>query len=245
MIRFRIHFFSVAVAILFTGCNPIYQSTNVKYKGYSIQKYAADSSLQLMLKPYSDSVNGSMNIVIAKLAHEVEKKQPEGTLGNLMADGMKIMGEKYYGVAIDAAFINSGGVRLQALPAGNITRGKVFELMPFDNIIILQKLKGSVLQEFLNEVAKGGGWPVSGLTMQIKDKKAVNVMIGNQPLNLNSTYTIANSDYIAGSIEVLKPLPQINNGSLLRDALLDYFSSFTKAGKEISVQIQNRITNAQ
>lgn len=245
MARFRIYILITAASFFLTNCSPVYQSTNVTYNGYSIQKYAADSSLVALLKPYSDSVNNSMNIVIARLAHEVEKKSPEGTLGNLMADGMKIMGEKYYGVTIDAAFINSGGVRLQGLPAGNITRGKVFELMPFDNIIILQKLTGAVLQEFLDDIAGKGGWPVSGISMQIKDKKAINVMVGGKPLDLNATYTIANSDYIANSTEMLKSIPQINNGSLVRDALLDYFSSFTKAGKEISVQLQNRMTNAQ
>lgn len=54
------------------------------------------------------------------------------------------------------------------MPKGDVTRGRIFEIMPFDNLLILQKLKGTVLQEFLDIIATDGGWPVAGITMQIK-----------------------------------------------------------------------------
>jgi 2',3'-cyclic-nucleotide 2'-phosphodiesterase (5'-nucleotidase family) len=241
-------FFYLYCAFVLIGCNPVYKTTKVEYVDYNVQQKQPDSSIISFLKPYADSVNNSMNVVIATLANDVDKKQPESTLGNLMADGMKMMAEKYYNMQVDAALINFGGIRLPSLKAGNITRGKVFELMPFDNIIILQKLKGDVLQQFLDHIAGRGGWPVAGITMQIKEKKAVNVMVNNQPIDLNKTYTIANSDYIANggdNCEMLIKVPQINKGYLLRDALIDYFNSFAKEGKTISVQLQNRVTNAQ
>jgi 2',3'-cyclic-nucleotide 2'-phosphodiesterase (5'-nucleotidase family) len=241
-------FFYILSAIVFFSCNPVYKASKVEYADYSVQQKQPDSSFLLFLKPYADSVNNSMNVVIATLAHDVDKKQPESTLGNLMADGMKVMAEKYYHTTIDAAFINFGGVRLNFLKAGNITRGKVFELMPFDNVIVLQQVKGDGLQQLLDHIAGRGGWPVAGITMQIKEKKAVNVIINNQPIDFNKTYTIANSDYIANggdNCEMLMKVPQINKGFLLRDALIDYFSSFAKDGKTMTVQLQNRITNAQ
>ncbi len=240
--------FYLLIAVTFFSCNPVYKTSKVEYLDYNVQQKYPDSSIISFLQPYADSVNSSMNIVIAKLADDLEKKQPESTLGNLMADGMKVMAEKYYAVPVDAAFINFGGIRLPILKAGDITRGKVFELMPFDNIIILQKLKGDVLQQLLDHVAGRGGWPVAGISMQIKEKKAINVMINNQSIDLNKVYTIANSDYIANggdNCEMLISVPQINKGFLLRDALIDYFSMFTKDGKVISIQLQNRITNAQ
>ena len=43
--------------------------------------------------------------------------------------------------------MNHGGIR-SYIPKGNITTGKIFELMPFDNLIVLQEVKGSVLQQF-------------------------------------------------------------------------------------------------
>jgi len=179
---------------------------------------------------------------------ELEKKQPEGTLGNIMADAMLAMAEKKYDTHVDAAFINHGGIRLPSIPAGNITRGKIFELAPFDNVLILQKLSGKVVQEFLDHVAGRGGWPCAGISMQIKNKKAVNVVIGGVPIDTLAIYTIANNDYVANGGDdcvMLKTIPQINNGYLFRDAVIDYFTRFTTEGRKLSVKIENRVTNAE
>jgi 2',3'-cyclic-nucleotide 2'-phosphodiesterase (5'-nucleotidase family) len=245
--RFFQYSFSLAFVILM-ACNPVYRAGTVEYKGYPVQSEQKDAALQAMLQPYADSVNSSMNAVIAQLAVDIDKRQPESTIGNLMADAMKAMGEKYYQTTIDAAFVNYGGIRIPSVKAGALTRGKVFEMMPFDNIIVLQKLKGTVLKEFLDHIAGRGGWPVAGLTMQIKNRKAENILIAGKPLDLNAVYTIANSDYVTNGGDdcaMLRPIPAINNGSLFRNALLDYFSSFAKDGKQISMTIQNRVTNAQ
>lgn len=248
MRKLTTHYSLVILLIIFYSCNPVYRTSSVQYKGYQVEGQQKDQSIQQFLQPYSDSVNGSMNTVLGQLAVDLDKRQPEGTLGNFMADAMKVMAEKYYKTTIDAAFINYGGIRLNGIKAGPITRGRIFELMPFDNIIILQKIKGLVLQEFLDHVAGRGGWPVAGIIMQIKDKKAVNVMIDGKPLDQNMTYTIANSDYVANggdNCEMLKTIPQINNGFLLRDALIEYVHSITQKGQSITATIQNRVTNAQ
>jgi 2',3'-cyclic-nucleotide 2'-phosphodiesterase (5'-nucleotidase family) len=238
----------IILLIISFSCNPVYKSSSVQYIDYQVDGQRKDSSVQKLLQPYADSVNGSMNTVLGQLAVDLDKRQPEGNLGNFMADAMKAMAEKYYQTTVDAAFINYGGIRLNGIKAGAITRGKIFELMPFDNIIILQKIKGSVLQQFLDHIVGRGGWPVAGITMQIKDKKAVNVMIGGKIIDPNMIYTIANSDYVANggdNSDMLKTIPQINNGFLLRDALIEYVQSLTQKGQPITATIQNRVTNAQ
>ena len=237
--------------IIITGlsCNTIYQSQSLQYKTYRINDgQQKDSSLLNFLQPYSSTVNKTMNDVIGVAAISLEKKQPEGGLGNFMADAFLIMAAEKYNTKVDVAFVNSGGVRLNQLPAGNITTGKIFELMPFDNLLILQKVKGDVLQQVLDLAAAKGGWPIAGLTMQLKDKKAINVIVGGKPLDLNATYTIANSDFIANggdNADMLRNVPQITNGYLMRDALLDYIKKEKSQGKNINAKIENRVTNAQ
>jgi 2',3'-cyclic-nucleotide 2'-phosphodiesterase (5'-nucleotidase family) len=242
------HIFLLIVAIVFFSCNPVYRALKVEYKDYRITKIQPDSSFISFLKPYGDSLNSTMNVVIARLAVDLEKKRPEGPLGNFVADAMKTMAEKYYNTPVDAAFINYGGIRLPVLKAGLITRGKVYELMPFDNIVVIQKMKGDIVLQFLDLIAADGGWPAAGINMQIKEKKAVNVLINGKPIDVNAVYAIANSDYVANGGDeaaMLRNIPQMNNGLLFRDALIEYFSSFTKAGKEIDVSYQTRISNAQ
>jgi 2',3'-cyclic-nucleotide 2'-phosphodiesterase (5'-nucleotidase family) len=243
--------FFLALIIFVTGisCRTSYQGQSLQYKGYKISKaMPADTSVLTFLQPFSDSVNNSMNTVLGVSTVSFEKAQPEGTLGNFMTDAFLTMARVKYQTNVDLAFVNYGGIRLTQLPAGNITRGKVFELMPFDNLLILQKIKGSVLQQVLDLAAARGGWPVAGLSMQIKNNKAVNIMVGGKPLDAEKIYTIANSDFIANggdNADMLRPVPQITNGYLMRDAIIDYISWLKNQGKNITATLENRVTNAQ
>ena len=163
-------------------------------------------------------------------------------------DALIVMAKEKFKVPVDAAFLNNGGIRLPSLAVGNITRGKVFELAPFDNIVVLQKVNGKVLQQFLDHVSAIGGWPSAGVTWQIKDKKAVNVMVNGSPINETAMYTIANNDYVANGgddCDMLRPIPQINNGYVFRDAILEYMKRLTREGKTVSAKIENRVTNAE
>ncbi len=189
-----------------------------------------------------------MNDVVGIADMNLEVGKPEGTLGNFMVDAFFIMAQEKYNRKVDAAFMNSGGIRLTQLAAGTVTTGKVFELMPFDNILIIQELKGDVLQKFLDHIADKNGWPVAGITMQIKNRKAINVMIGGKPLELNKIYTVVNSDFVANggdSADILREFTQINNGYLMRDAIFDYIKKLKDQGKNIGAKIENRITNAE
>lgn len=244
---------SIRVAVLLavvaiTGCATSYQANKVQYDSVRItDKAPKDAQVQALLKPYSDSVNSSMNKVIAELEIAMEKKMPEGTLNNLLADALLSEANAAYG-KVDAAFVNYGGVRISQIPAGPITIGKVFEVMPFDNLLIIQELKGSVFQEFLNKIAERGGWPVAGVQFVIKDKKAQEILVGGKPLDPQATYRVANSDYIANGgddCDMLRKLPQINKGILMRDAFLQYFEAQTKQGKKLNAQLENRIRYAQ
>jgi len=234
------------LAILMAGCSSkIYQAESLAYKGYRIEGTAKkDPKLLQLLQPYRDSVNKSMNDIIGTVTNSLERAQPEGTLGNFTSDAMRAIAINKYKRPVDIAFVNHEGIRLTQLAAGPVTIGKVFELMPFDNLLILQELKGSVLQTLLDHISEMGGWPVSGATWRIHNKKAVDVVVNGKPLELNATYTVANSDYIANGgddCSMLKPIPQINNGYLMRDALIVYIQELTAAGKTIGGTMEGRV----
>jgi len=240
---------SILLIAFLPFCKTLYQPTTVQFKDYRITKgQPVNDDISKLLQPYADSVNKNMNDIIAVASMPLEKKQPEGTLGNVLADAMLAVGKENYHIDIDASFINFGGIRLPSIAAGNISRGKIFELAPFDNIIVLLHVKGNVLMELLNIIAKKGGWPCAGISFQIKNKAAVNVKIGDKALQENVDYRIAILDYVANGgddCEMLKQIPQLNNGLLFRDAVLNYFSKINSEGKKISSVIQNRISNVQ
>lgn len=244
-------FSAIFLSLVFAGfsCSTSYKSQTLEYVTYRINnKQENDTAYLNFLSPYRHKVDSLMNGEIGYVEKDLNKTLPEGELGNFMADAYFNMAKEKYNTHIDAAFMNHGGIRLNQLPKGNITTGKIYELMPFDNLLILQKVKGSVLQEFLDLIASQGGCPVAGLTMQIKYKKAINVMIAGKKLDPEYIYTIVNSDYVANGgsdAAMLKMIPQISNGYLMRDALFDYIKMLQSQDKNISASIENRVTNVE
>lgn len=240
---------SAGIFLLLISCHTAYQAEKIQYKDYKISKtIPVDPAVEGMLKPYADSVNKSMNDLVAVLDVALEKKQPEGSLGNLVADAMLAKAKEKYLQPVDFAVMNSGGIRLPSMAAGEITRGKLFELSPFDNIIVLQKLTGQQLQEFMNHVASKGGWPVAGLSYRMKNKKSQDIKVNGNPIDAGKTYTMAILDYVANGgddASMLKKIPQINRGFLFRDALIEYFSDINRSGKKVSAKIENRVSYAE
>lgn len=242
-------YFSFLLLVGLASCNTLYHPAQLVHHQYEIAAQSPKDSLLLrMITPYRDSLGKSMNEVVGFAEESLEKRQPSGTLGHFMADAMLHAGRQQFGVSVDAAFVNYGGLRITQVPKGPITRSTVFELMPFENLVVLQTMRGDALQQFLDHIAMAGGWPVAGITFKIKDKKAVEVFIGSQPLDNNKMYNIVNSDYVANggdNATMLKDIPQQNKGYLMRDAIFDYIQALQKKGKNITADKQNRITHAQ
>lgn len=241
----------ILLVAIFTGfsCSTSYKASQLQFKDIRVSgSLPMDAEVLAVIRPYSDSVNKSMNDVIGYAEKDLSKARPESELGNFMADALYTMAGKKFNTHIDVAFMNYGGIRLLQIPKGYVTKGKIFELMPFDNLLILQRMKGSVLQQLLDHTAKMGGWPLAGLTMEIKDKRAVNVMIGGKPLDVNATYVTANSDFVANGgdeAEMLRKIPQENIGYVMRDAFFDYIKLLKSEGKNISANLDKRIVDVK
>jgi 2',3'-cyclic-nucleotide 2'-phosphodiesterase (5'-nucleotidase family) len=242
-------FFLPLIVLLVVSCSRVYQPISLQYDAYRISASTpADTNLTALIKPYADSMNQSMNEVVGVAEITLEKEQPESTLGNFMADAMLFKAKELFGQDVDAAFVNYGGIRLNQLPAGPVTKGKIFELMPFDNILIVQKLSGNLLQQFLDFTAARGGWPCAGISMEIENKKAVRVFIGNKLLDPTAEYMIANSDFVANggdNADMLRAIPQMSKGYLVRDAIFDYIKKLKTERKNISAKKEKRVVHAQ
>ncbi len=249
MKKIPFNIFICFIVVAFFSCNTVYQSHTLKYSSYRVNKNdKSDSASIILLKPYSDNVNATMNGVIGYCEKSLDKTPVESTLGNFMVDAFLTMARQKYNTQVDVAFVNFGGIRLTQLAKGDVTTGKIFELMPFDNLLILQKIKGNILQQLCDLMAEKGGWPVAGMSMQLKGKKAVNVQVAGKPLNMEQEYTIANSDFIANggdNADMLRNVVQITNGYLMRDAILDYIKLQKGNGKNITANIENRVTNVE
>lgn len=183
-----------------------------------------------------------MNDVIGENANLLEKKSKKSELGYFMTDAFLYMARQKFNLPVDVAVVNHGGIRLNEMAPGKVTRGKIFELMPFDNLLVLQKLKGNVLKQYLDTLAQGDAVNISGVMMSVISKTARNIMVGEKPLDENRDYLIANSDYNITTSDLLRPIPIQNVGYLQRDAIIDYVLLLTRQGKRIVVENTNRVT---
>lgn len=237
---------SLYCVLFFIACQP--QTHFVKSDNHYQEIKDAegeDASITEMIAPYKKEVEKEMNTVIGKAANTLTKVQPESTLGNWATDLVHQKCEDYLKRKIDFAVLNYGGLRIPSLPKGSITKGKIFELMPFDNLLVVVEIKGKDLPALFNHIVAKGGWPIS---KQVKitghRDKAVDVRINGRKVENDRTYSFATNNYIANGgddCSFLKDKKQIATGVLFRDAIIEYVEEETKAGRALDAKLEKRI----
>jgi 2',3'-cyclic-nucleotide 2'-phosphodiesterase (5'-nucleotidase family) len=190
-------------------------------------------------------MDAEMNEVIGTCAVSLFKELPEGTLGNWVCDALASEAGEVTDKSVDFALQNHGGVRINELAPGPVTIGEIFELMPFDNMVVILEADGHTVQRLFDFVAVKGGWPVSSaVRMGIKDTVAVDVKIGGVPLDVERKYVFAVSDYIANggdNLSFLTDLPRVTPDLLVRDALINHVKKITGQGGVITATKEGRI----
>ena len=206
---------------------------------------AADAQIEALIAPYKVKLDAEMNTVLGVAAKTLAKGKPESPLGNWMADLFYEQMDEYTKGNIDFASMNYGGIRIPTLQEGEVTRGKIFELMPFDNMLVVVHADGATVQEFADNAAKDGGIPVSKqLHFEIKNGKATNVTIKGEPLQKDKIYHIGVSDYVANggddaSFFIDKKRDDL--GILMRDAIIEYVKKQTAQGKKLDAKKDGRV----
>lgn len=208
-----------------------------------------DSSIDQEIAPFRQKVKAEMSTVLATSTTTLERGNPESKLGDFVADACFIQVQKIENGKFkpDFAVFNSGGLR-RPLPKGDITRGDIFELMPFENELVVVTLTGDRIEKLINFIASKGGAPVSGLRMKIDGVKGVDVFINRQAFDSTKTYQVLTSDYLANggdSFDFFLDAPKENTLLKVRDALIGYLEDQTRSGKKIDIQLDQRTENAR
>lgn len=239
----RYVFILLGFHLIISGCALTFSPYASSYKQIGINdSVAMDTTVERLIKPYRDSLNRRMNVVLGFSERELDKAQPESLLGNFSADALLSFTKQILpNEKVDAAVINYGGLRIPALPMGPITVGRVYELMPFDNFLVVTWLPSDSIVKLCNAIAKAGGWPVSGISFRIKDTIAENIRINNEALRHGELYGIVVSDYLLNggdNMTMLQSQRFINTGILMRDALIQYIRN---AQQPITASLDKRI----
>ncbi len=219
---------------------------NVEYvRASEIYDHEGPSKIQEMIIPYKTEMESEMGLILGYLPEDLIKDRPNSNMGNWFADALLEMSNKYDNQNVDIAIQNYGGLRIPFLAKGEITKGNIYELMPFDNKLIVLDLNATLLQRLLDEIANSGGWPISqGLNFKIDNGKAVAIKFNEMDLDINKTYRVAMPDYIAnggGDCDFLIEIEQKHSGTYIRDVIIEYLSDLKNQNREITIDKSKRI----
>jgi 2',3'-cyclic-nucleotide 2'-phosphodiesterase (5'-nucleotidase family) len=213
---------------------------------------AEDTAVARTISPYKTALDKEMNEVLIISQTSFSKGEPEGELGNLVADIVLAEGLKKYtskdNIPPLFCVLNNGGLRVP-LPKGEITRGKIFELMPFENEMVVLTLTGERTQQLFDFIAARNGMPVAGMVMGIQNGKAVNVLVQGQPFDPTKNYALVTSDYLAYGGDKMEffrdPVKSESLHYKLRDAIIDHLRAAHKQGVQLKAKTDSRIYYAK
>lgn len=99
------------------------------------------------------------------------------------------------------ALTNGGGLRAD-IPAGELTYGRLYNAMPFDNRFAIVEVKGKHVRRMVTtNLQRGSGfnsWGGLVAKARCKDNElAVDIKVGGKPLVDEGTYKIVTSDFLA------------------------------------------------
>ncbi|HNQ13647.1 MAG TPA: 5'-nucleotidase C-terminal domain-containing protein [Bacteroidia bacterium] len=209
----------------------------------------SDSNIYRKYLPYKNQLDQEMNRVIAYSDSPLEKGQPESKLGNFFSDALLFYcNEKLktdQRLPIDFAVFNNGGLRA-SLPKGEITVGNIFQLMPFENELVVLELDSTSIIPLIYYIIGKGGIPVSGLKLSLQNQIITEFKIGNTPYDSSATYRLLTSSYLANGGDQFwffeKNKNRFNTGIKIREALIEYLEMQNKKGQRIEAELDQRIS---
>ncbi|GGF18380.1 5'-nucleotidase C-terminal domain-containing protein [Flavobacterium limi] len=212
-----------------------YNLTKIEGKQLPVtEKDNQTREIENFIKPYRDHINEDLDNILAYCPETLDKSTGkwQTSIGNLMADICLQKGNHIFKARekkeIDLCLLNHGGIRA-ILPKGNVTTRTAFEIMPFENNLVVLALKGDQILEMTSYIIKEKKpHPLSGMTFTIsKDNTAKNIQIQGKPLDTSRTYYIATNDYLANGGDsmnfFLKSIQKYDLNYKLRNVLIDYF----------------------
>ncbi len=206
-----------------------------------------DTSITSFIKPYKEHLNATLDSVLAYNPKLLSKSNSDlnTAIGNLMADIVMDQTNPIFksrtGQEIDFVLLNHGGIRSE-LPEGNVTARSAYNLMPFENEIVIAEISGKKVQEMLDYLSQAKtAHPVSGIKITANQEyKILDARVNGKKIDENKTYFVATSDYLqqgGDNMSFLQnPVNLYRSDYKLRNEIIDYFEKTDT----IKAEIDNR-----
>ena len=223
----------------FIACGPS-QLRNTAIDGKQLpvtEVYATVPEIEGFIKPFREHIDRDLDSVLAYCPETMDKfktiKGWQTTIGNFEADVTLDMADRLFMMRenrhIDVCLLNHGGIR-SIIAKGNVTARTAFEIMPFENAVMVVALKAGQLAEMAQYIAKEKKThPLSGMQITL-DKEGIvkTVTVHGKPLETGKIYNVATSDYLSNGGDSMtffaKGVAQYDLDYKLRNLFIDYFN---------------------
>ena len=151
------------------------------------------------LKVFRRSIAHLQRIRLGRSLRDLSNRTPlDSPVGNLVTDAMRA-----HDPSIQIAMYNSGGLRT-SIPKGVVTFGRVYEVVPFDNMLVKVTLTGAQVREILEHglSASYGVMEISGLEVEIDDrakdgKRCISIKTSDgSPLVDKQHYVVGTNEFV-------------------------------------------------
>ena len=218
------------------ACGPKgFQNTGVEASKTVIDSRLSESrAIENYIAPYREAITKDLDSVLAYAPETFDKSQGKGstTIGNLLAEATLRKATALlltrHNLTVDACLLNHGGIR-SIIAKGPVTKRTAFEVMPFENSLVVVALKGTQLQEMADYILREKKpHPMANITIKyVTDRLHKEIYINNQPVMPEKTYYIATMDYLLNGGDNMMFFAT-NEGAYdlnykMRDLYIDYF----------------------
>ncbi len=198
----------------------------VEIKDRQDVRVAPNSKVEDYLKPYRASLKKKTDEVIAKLKIDLTKKGYSNSLGRFASQIILEKARKYSKLHVDFALLNNGGLR-KPLYKGDIKIKDIYELMPFDNYIVVVSVKGNEVKKMCGEIIHHHGLPMAGIAIRAGETDDKYCRVNGKDIDEKKDYLIATINYL---YNVGEGVPSLKHGKLVknmtnhlfRDAIIEY-----------------------
>ena len=250
----RFNFTLILTIILLVSCKQNYSHNSTSQELIKISdSIAIDKSIEEFIKPYRDSLEAEISVIIGKNREEMRSYKPESPLSSFVADiilsrGLEFLKEN--GVA-DAdipsiAVMNVRGLRTSLKPGDIIVRD-IFEVMPFENNLTALYLSGEDIEHLFEHIAKANGDGLAGATCSLTSDGMKDIKIAGKPLDKEKHYWVFAPDYLANggdSYFILQNSSKVFESNYkIRDLIIAHIKQQSSKGIEIMPDLSTRITD--
>jgi 2',3'-cyclic-nucleotide 2'-phosphodiesterase (5'-nucleotidase family) len=206
-----------------------------------------DDSVDAYIAPFRKRLNEVLDAPLAYAPRDLTKTEGRWNtpLGNLMADILLERANAVFQLrenkTVDLSVLNHGGMRSD-IARGPVTERTAYQVMPFENGLVVIGVKGSTLERMVDFLARETRpHAIAGMEIVLlPDGTVKSARVGGDPIDTARTYYLATSDYLIGGGDGMDfftdRVSLFSTDYTIRNAMVDYL----KEKDTLMAQIDNR-----